>query len=71
MPTWNLQKRNMLSQLQEDQAEFYKTTFPKIVQQLQLMLGSAVDSQMVGDMIFNATEIRALLKDWDRTTFNT
>lgn len=68
MANWNLQKRNMLNQLQEEQTEFYRTTFPRIVQQLQLMLGSAVDSQMVGDMIFHATEIRAILKDWDRTT---
>ena len=67
MANWNIQKRNMLSQLQEDQTEFYKTTFPKMVQQLQLMLGSVIDTQMVGDMIFNATEIRAMLKDWDRT----
>lgn len=68
--TWNLQKRNMLNSLREDQAEFYQIEHPKMVEQLQSMLGSAVDAQMVSDMIFNATEIRALLKDWDRTAFN-
>ena len=67
---WNLEKRNMLNALREEQANFYKIEHPKMMKQLQSMLGSVVDSQMVSDMLHNATEIRALLKDWDRTNTN-
>ena len=70
MPNWNIQKRNMLDNLLEDQREFYEIEHPKMLKQLQSMLGSVVDSQMVNDMLHNATEIRAILRDWDRTAIN-
>ena len=67
MANWNLEKQNQLHALQEDQRIFYSSILPEMVKTFQFMLGSAVDIQMVADMILNATEIRAMLKDWDRT----
>ena len=67
---WNLEKRNMLNALLKEQANFYEIEHPKMLKQLQSMLGSVVDSQMVNDMLHNATEIRAILRDWDRTAIN-
>lgn len=67
MANWNLEKQNQLHALQEDQRIFYSSILPEMVEAFQSMLGSAVDIQMVSDMILNATEIRAMLKDWDRS----
>ena len=67
MANWNLEKQNQLHALQEDQRIFYSSILTEMVKTFQSMLGSAVDIQMVADMILNATEIRAMLKDWDRT----
>ena len=67
MANWNLEKQNQLHALQEDQRIFYSSILPEMVKTFQSILGSAVDIQMVADMILNATEIRAMLKDWDRS----
>lgn len=68
MANWNLQKQNALHALQEDQRIFYSSTLPALVETFQSFMGASVDIQMVSDMLNNATEIRAILKDWDRTT---
>lgn len=67
MANWNLEKQNQLHALQEDQRIFYSSTLPALVETFQSFMGASVDIQMVSDMILNATEIRAILKDWDRS----
>ena len=67
---WNIRKQNMYLSLEQERDAFINEELPQIVQRLNTLLGTTNADTLVHAMLFNATEIRALLKDWDRAAFN-
>lgn len=62
---WNLEKRNQLAALQEQEKHFHETVIPKLTNELET-LGLGLNESQVMFMTTIATEIIALLKPFSR-----
>lgn len=68
MSSWNIEKHAQYTKLQADYTEFYSNELPFYVDNLSKFLN--IPNLSISDtlsILEKATEIRAILKDWDRT----
>lgn len=67
MAKWNIEKHAQFTKLQNEYNEFLNKDFPRISAVLEEAFQDKLTIGTVQNILRNATKLRAILKDWDRT----